>query len=214
MGGSAVSAGMGGVVPSPALSGGTSGTAGFAQAGNANGGVGGSLVGRCGPPLPVEPTPAPDATFACQNGNVSLFERCSEWPDTGYRGWLDDAPAWFVPSHDAMDPGTMTVSRRACGNGPLTYTFTFFFDGERAGDMLTVHANASEDCLIQGVYLPRGGDGVTVSMMLSLQVWEPLGHDVPSVLRGYLVVTAGTEARSLTMDGGFTVVTDVEPCVT
>lgn len=150
--------------------------------------------------------------WVCPNGGVSVTPACAEAEATGFQGEIDGEAVLLEPSTEAVTPGTISVSRRACGGGPLTFTVTLALAGGRAGDTLAVHANATSDCFIQGFYVPSGGDAEAVSVTLRLGVWEEsIG---PSVVLGELTVTgtAGGAAPAL-LEGSFTLVTEAIPCV-
>jgi hypothetical protein len=112
-------------------------------------------MARCGEPMAEVPELPDEVPPTCPNGSVSVTRACSEVSATGFDGVLDGEPIHLEPSKEAVASGTVSVNRHACG-GPLTFAITFAFAGERAGDTLTVHANATRDCLIQATYLPMG----------------------------------------------------------
>jgi hypothetical protein len=160
--------------------------------------------------LPEAPEQPEEVPSSCPNGSVVIHEGCVEADEVGFEGVLDGAPLHLGASVEATAPGTISMSRRGCG-GPLTFAITFALDGERAGDLLTVYANATDDCLIQGVYLRQGRDSEAVGLVLTLEVWEDARS---SVIRGTVVVTGspGGAAPAL-LEGTFTLATLLGICL-
>jgi hypothetical protein len=195
------------------------GGAGLAGVGEVAGGItvagtGGDeveAVRGCRDPMEGAPELADEVTPTCPNGSVGVTRACSEVSATGFDGVLDGEPIHLEPVVEAATAGTVSVSRRACG-GPLTFVVTLALDGERSGDTLTVHANATRDCVIQATYLPMGRQAESVGITLTLGVWEE-EIEGPSVILGELELqgaAGGVAPRSL--EGTFRLVTKVEPC--
>jgi hypothetical protein len=184
-----------------------------APSGAGAGGAAGSEpeVPRCANPMPGPPNVPEGTPITCPNGSVSVTAACSDASATGFDGTLDGEPLHLDAAPDAVTPGTVSVSRRGCG-GPLTFAVTFALGGSRTGDALTVHANATEDCVIQGVYLPKDGPVESVAVTLTLAAFEESFG--PSVLVGELDVRgAAGGAAPASLHGTFTLVTAVVPCV-
>jgi hypothetical protein len=207
------SGGVGGLEGVGGVGAGLAGVGGVAG-GIAVAGTGGDEVDSvrgCRDPMEAAPELADDVPPTCPNGSVGVTRACSEVSATGFDGVLDGEPIHLEPVVEAATAGTVSVNRRACG-GPLTFAVTLALDGERSGDALTVHANATRDCMIQATYLPMGGQAESVGITLTLGVWE---EDIggPSVILGELALqgaAGGVAPRSL--EGTFRLVTRVEPC--